>query len=772
MPRFITFMVCVLILFCAVSLTKAQSTSCTLAPRLVVGGRGWMLPGLPNRLRNEPSTQGLYLGNMAEGSLFDVLEGPQCSEGIVWWRIQYHDLQGWTAEGQGDEYWLQPVSVITGANSSSLTEFSRFGYGSFTSNLLWLDDGRIAVAGGLGIWLFDGDDYTAAPHLLSVDTKLIPHIALLSDGSLVSVGCENTQPYPYTACTARFWDLSSGTELRTVSLAGGFGWTITTNDDGSIVASATSEGVITLWNTADGSVLNTLTGHSTYINALEFHGDVLISGGYDGELFMWDVDSGTIRARLSGHTAKINDIQWSPDGSMFAVSSDDETISLWDAEGTQRFIVPNMGEEVRTFCDENNNCYTQDGLTAAHGLTFNQNGTTLAGINYTSITIWDVATGTQTRAIDGASGDLRDSALAYSPDGSRFAVINLQNNIGARQIEIWSAFASQHVTDLESGHNSAVGSLAFHPSGTTLASADHRGGDVHFWDITTGRETIPDLPYGASTVAFSPDGMFLAAGGMYSPEGCECTIPTIWLWDMSNEQLANTLQGYGAQEFTTVGLGFNLDGSELGATLYFDRGISFWSTSTALQVHEVPARGTEQQFIQNELQEANVTAFAPDLSLIATSDWEGNTHLWSRATSSELYTLVGRNNIVWDLVFSHDATRLAAANGLFGATAMSGQQVDEDNTVRIWDTATGNELIALQHDTSVTSVMFSPDDTLIASGTIDGTLYLWDSPTYTLLTRVATGCETISDIAFIPDSTLLATACGDWTVRLLGIYQP
>jgi hypothetical protein len=78
--------------------------------RLVVGGQGIVTPGSSNRLRETPAT-GRILTEIPPGGIFDVLEGPVCmSNGIAWWRVNYSGTIGWTAEGQGTEYWLEPYT--------------------------------------------------------------------------------------------------------------------------------------------------------------------------------------------------------------------------------------------------------------------------------------------------------------------------------------------------------------------------------------------------------------------------------------------------------------------------------------------------------------------------------------------------------------------------------------------------------------------------------------------------------------------------------------
>jgi uncharacterized protein YraI len=84
----------------------------TPAPRLVVGGWGWVTPGLPNSLRSQPSTAytSVKLGQIPGGQSFSVMGGPVCASGYIWWQVNYNGTVGWTPEGQGSTYWLEPGS--------------------------------------------------------------------------------------------------------------------------------------------------------------------------------------------------------------------------------------------------------------------------------------------------------------------------------------------------------------------------------------------------------------------------------------------------------------------------------------------------------------------------------------------------------------------------------------------------------------------------------------------------------------------------------------
>src|SRR5260221_5546275 len=92
--------------------TPNGPTSCPgFAPlRLKTGGKGRVLPGTSIRIRSQPSTNSEILTDMTEGQQFTVLEGPVCEGDSAWWKVQYQDAVGWTAEGKGNSYWTEPVA--------------------------------------------------------------------------------------------------------------------------------------------------------------------------------------------------------------------------------------------------------------------------------------------------------------------------------------------------------------------------------------------------------------------------------------------------------------------------------------------------------------------------------------------------------------------------------------------------------------------------------------------------------------------------------------
>lgn len=68
-------------------------------------------PPLPNRVRQESNTTATIVGYIDPGEQVTIIDGPSCSQGWVWWKVEGKSgtLIGWTAEGNQDAYWLVPV---------------------------------------------------------------------------------------------------------------------------------------------------------------------------------------------------------------------------------------------------------------------------------------------------------------------------------------------------------------------------------------------------------------------------------------------------------------------------------------------------------------------------------------------------------------------------------------------------------------------------------------------------------------------------------------
>ena len=88
-------------------------TSCIsrLSQPLVIGGIARVTPGLPNRIRAGAGTSFDIVGTIPAGGQFEVIGGPDCGSGYVWWIARYNGIEGWTPEANLDgTEWVELVS--------------------------------------------------------------------------------------------------------------------------------------------------------------------------------------------------------------------------------------------------------------------------------------------------------------------------------------------------------------------------------------------------------------------------------------------------------------------------------------------------------------------------------------------------------------------------------------------------------------------------------------------------------------------------------------
>lgn len=109
---FFTFLLCVS-LSSVLTIYAQEDPNCPGAPlpRLTVGAQARVLPGDANNVRDLPSRAGALVGSIPGGEAFSVLDGPACADGFNWWQVEYGDLFGWTVEGSGTEYWIEPYEA-------------------------------------------------------------------------------------------------------------------------------------------------------------------------------------------------------------------------------------------------------------------------------------------------------------------------------------------------------------------------------------------------------------------------------------------------------------------------------------------------------------------------------------------------------------------------------------------------------------------------------------------------------------------------------------
>jgi WD40 repeat protein len=149
----------------------------------------------------------------------------------------------------------------------------------------------------------------------------------------------------------------------------------------------------------------------------------------------------------------------------------------------------------------------------------------------------------------------------------------------------------------------------------------------------------------------------------------------------------------------------------------------------------------------------NSAVFSPDGRRVVTASDDKTARIWDTATGNEIVRMRGHANVVHFAAFSPDGRRVVTAS--------------HDKTVRIWDSVTGEELLRLTgHTESVEFAAFSPDGRSLVTASSDHTARTWDASTGQQLVLLKGHTGAVFCASFSPDGRRVATASSDKTARI------
>lgn len=387
--------------------------------------------------------------------------------------------------------------------------------------------------------------------------------------------------------------------------------------DSALVAIASSDKVVRIFDLDLGDLLHTLGEHEGFVSGVRFSGDgtKLFTACDDGSLRVWDPKTGRLLREQIVEYGRLRHFATSPDESHFVTAnSEGDDLKFW------RYVE-------RT--------ETTDSWKAHPGV------------------IWD---------------------LAISPDGKRCVT----SGTGGR-VRVWDLHTGKKVRDLVQPHAVNVLSVDWGQSGKFIAAGVVDNG-VRLWDAKTG-QLVQQVEHGRLNpwnVHISPDDQHVYSSDTYqvnlnsgerrrlfndkmyaeisslSSDGSRLAVRierTLGIWDTrSGEQLLDfgtTASGL------TPGVTYSPDGKLLVSWASSDETISIWDASDGSFVTRMDGA---------HMHGVSALAFSPDGKRIASGSGDGSIRLWDVETGQLLIILDGHESLVGALQFTPDGKTLISAD--------------------------------------------------------------------------------------------------------------
>ena len=478
---------------------------------------------------------------------------------------------------------------------------ARIGKGEANDIALSPDGTQLAVATGIGVWLYNAGT-GAEIALLTGHTDRVTAIAYSPNGDTLA---------SMSGRDILLWNPTSQQQKATFEDEGGHSLAYSPN--GQMLAVGRWEEV---------RVLNARTGDLKFalpypeqagvdLIAISSNGKTLAGSAYrssdEVKIYVWNIRTGKHLRTISTQAHEIHTLAFSPTVNVLASGYFHvDRIDFWN---------PGTGKKLTTI------------QMWSESLAYSPDGKKLAVGHGGGIRLLNANTGQVQQTLSGHKNGV--DPIVFSSDGSM-----LVSGSWDGTIRLWNASTGSHRLTIE-GHF-RFRSVTLSPNGKTIATTSDDG--IFFWNASNGKFTkVFDV--GArdnNLIAYSPDAKTLAIQQWDNG-------PQIQLLNANTGSVKKTLRHQGDAHV----IAFSPDGKML-ASGSWDGTIQLWNAST----------GKLQKTLTEHTQEITSLAFSPGSKVLASGSWDGTVRLWNTGTGKLQKTIsqAGRASVA----FSPDGKVLAS----------------------------------------------------------------------------------------------------------------